>query len=196
MASSVLAATLLLDRDRFLTGKLYFLTPNQTLSYTDMRCLSEAGRFSHGESPRTPPLEGTSLHRWNKSVERPWGILSLFPIISEFTCQRMSHTGKWERCTGSGNEVRNGEGDQIRKLEECSDINRPVNSVNLKLPRHHPHSRSLSPPHPHILFFTFCIVQARAHTHTHTHACSYKFARTKLRSSVFSESHGRLEQVP
>ena len=32
----------------------------------------------YGESPRTPPLEGTSLHRRNNSVERPWGILSLF----------------------------------------------------------------------------------------------------------------------
>ena len=28
-------------------------------------------RFSYGESPRTPPLEGTSLHRRNISVERP-----------------------------------------------------------------------------------------------------------------------------
>ena len=37
-----------------------------------------ADRFSYGESPRTPPLEGTSLHRRNNSVERPWGILSLF----------------------------------------------------------------------------------------------------------------------
>ncbi len=36
------------------------------------------GLFSYGESPRTPPLEGTSLHRRNISVERPWGILSLF----------------------------------------------------------------------------------------------------------------------
>jgi len=34
--------------------------------------------FSYGESPRTPPLEGTSLHRRNINVERPWGILSLF----------------------------------------------------------------------------------------------------------------------
>ena len=34
--------------------------------------------FSYGESPRTPPLEGTSLHRRNISVERPGGILSLF----------------------------------------------------------------------------------------------------------------------
>ena len=35
---------------------------------------------SYGESPRTPPLEGTSLHRRNKGVERPWGILSPFTI--------------------------------------------------------------------------------------------------------------------
>ena len=43
-----------------------------------MSCFCKAGRFSYGESPRTPPLEGTSLHRRNISVERPWGILSLF----------------------------------------------------------------------------------------------------------------------
>ena len=40
--------------------------------------LCEAGHFSDGESPWTPPLEGTSLHRRNNNVERPWGILSLF----------------------------------------------------------------------------------------------------------------------
>ena len=34
--------------------------------------------FSYGESPPTPPLEGTSLHRRNISMERPWGILRLF----------------------------------------------------------------------------------------------------------------------
>ena len=43
-----------------------------------MSCLCKAGRFSYGESSRTPPLEGTSLHRRNISVERLWGILSLF----------------------------------------------------------------------------------------------------------------------
>ena len=42
--------------------------------------LCGAGRFSYGESPRTPPLEGTSLHRRNMSVESPWGILSLFTV--------------------------------------------------------------------------------------------------------------------
>ena len=45
---------------------------------TDKWHFCKAGSFSYGESPRTPPLEGTSLHRWNNSVERPWGILSLF----------------------------------------------------------------------------------------------------------------------
>ena len=45
---------------------------------TDKWHLCKAGSFSYGGSPRTPPLEGTSLHRWNNSVERPWGILSLF----------------------------------------------------------------------------------------------------------------------
>ena len=45
---------------------------------TDMWHLCKAGSFLYGESPRTPPLEGTSLHRWNNNVERPWGILSLF----------------------------------------------------------------------------------------------------------------------
>ena len=46
--------------------------------HTCMWHLCEAGRFSYGESLRTPRLEGTSLHRWHNSVERPWGILSLF----------------------------------------------------------------------------------------------------------------------
>ena len=41
--------------------------------HTIMWRLCEAGRFSYGEPPRTPPLEGTSLHRRNNSVERPWG---------------------------------------------------------------------------------------------------------------------------
>ena len=45
---------------------------------TDKWHFCKAGSFSYGESPWTPPLEGTSLHRWNNSVERPWGILSLF----------------------------------------------------------------------------------------------------------------------
>ena len=53
-------------------------------TYICMRCLCETGRFSYGESPRTPPLEGTSLHRRNNSVERPWGILSLFTTCSDY----------------------------------------------------------------------------------------------------------------
>ena len=46
--------------------------------------LCKAGNFSYGESPRTPPLEGTSLHRRNKTVVRSWGSLSLFT-----TCLRL-----------------------------------------------------------------------------------------------------------
>ena len=48
---------------------------------TDKWHLCKAGSFSYGESPWTPPLEGTSLHQWNNSVERPWGILSLLPPV-------------------------------------------------------------------------------------------------------------------
>ena len=56
--------------------------PKQAFRIQGVLC--KAGSFSYGESPRTPPLEGTSLHRWNNSVERPWGILSLFT-----TCLRL-----------------------------------------------------------------------------------------------------------
>ena len=58
--------------------------------------LCKADGFSYSESPRTPPLEGTSLHRWNNSVERPWGILSLFttclPLWVPSPCHRLWHT--------------------------------------------------------------------------------------------------------
>ena len=37
---------------------------------------------NHSRPPA--PLEGTSLHRRNKSVERPLGILGLFAITSKF----------------------------------------------------------------------------------------------------------------
>ena len=56
----------------------------QHLENTDKWHLCKAGSFSYSESLWTPPLEGTSLHRWNNSVERPWGILSLFT-----TCLRL-----------------------------------------------------------------------------------------------------------
>ena len=50
--------------------------------------------FVYGESPRTPPLEGTSLHRRHNrySVERPWGILSLFT-----TCFRLGVNSPFQR---------------------------------------------------------------------------------------------------
>ena len=57
--------------------------------------LRKAGSFSYGELPWTPPLEGTSLHRWNNSVERPWGILSLFTtclhLCVKSHCHRLLH---------------------------------------------------------------------------------------------------------
>ena len=57
--------------------------------------------FSYGESPRTPPLEGTSLHRRNISVERPWGdlepVYDLFTIMGEIiqseSLSRVTYTG-------------------------------------------------------------------------------------------------------
>ena len=59
-----------------------------------MWLLCESGRFSYGESPRTPPLEGTSLHRRHNrySVERPWGIFSLFT-----TCFRLRVNSPFQR---------------------------------------------------------------------------------------------------
>ena len=57
--------------------------------------LCKAGSFSHSESLRTPPLEGTSLHWWNNCVERPWGILSLFTtclrLCVKSPCHRLWH---------------------------------------------------------------------------------------------------------
>ena len=65
---------------------------------TDKWHLCKAGSFSYGELPRTPALEGTSLHRWNNSVERPWGILSLFTtclhLVSEITLPHVHYPWK------------------------------------------------------------------------------------------------------
>ena len=59
--------------------------------------------FSYGESPRTPPLEGTSLHRRNISVERPWGILSLFtaclPLWVKSSRQSRCHVSPTQELT-------------------------------------------------------------------------------------------------
>ena len=72
--------------------------------------LCGAGRFSYGESPRTPPLEGTSLHRRNKECGETLGdlepVYDLFPITSELalpeavtrTCRRrLDGTGPVEK---------------------------------------------------------------------------------------------------
>ena len=65
-------------RRRVLIEGLAKCSKRQHSKNTNKWHLCKAGSYSYGESPRTPPLEGTSLHRWNNSVERPWGILSLF----------------------------------------------------------------------------------------------------------------------
>ena len=51
-------------RRRVLTEEgLAKISKKQHLENTDKWHLCKAGSFSYGESPRTPPLEGTSLHR-------------------------------------------------------------------------------------------------------------------------------------
>ena len=69
-----------------------FILPAAVMTQT--WCFCGAGRFSYGELPLTPSLEGTSLHRRNTSVERPWGILSLFTTCFRlrmiFFCQRLT----------------------------------------------------------------------------------------------------------
>ena len=72
-------------RRRVLIEGLAKSSQKQHSENTDKWHLCEPGSFSYSESPRTPPLEGTSLHQWNNSVERPWGILSLFTIVCEIT---------------------------------------------------------------------------------------------------------------
>ena len=65
--------------------------------------ICKSSRLSYGESPRTPPLEGTSLHRRNNSVERPWGILSLFttclPSGVKSLCQSLCHMSPTQELT-------------------------------------------------------------------------------------------------
>ena len=56
----------------------------QHFKNTDKWVLCKAGSFSYGESMQTPPLEGTSLHQWNNSVERPLGILSLLTTVYNY----------------------------------------------------------------------------------------------------------------
>ena len=67
----------------------------QHLENTDKWHLRKAGSFAYSESLQTPPLEGTSLHRWNNNVDRPWGILSLFTtclrLCVKSPCHRLWH---------------------------------------------------------------------------------------------------------
>ena len=45
------------------------LAKKQHSENTNKWRLCKASSFSYDESSRTPPLEGTSLHRWNNSME-------------------------------------------------------------------------------------------------------------------------------
>ena len=60
---------------------------------TDKWHLCKAGRFSYGESPRTPPLEGISLHRLNNSVGETLGDLEpVYHLLSAITLpQSVTH---------------------------------------------------------------------------------------------------------
>ena len=75
---------------------------------TDKRHLCKAGCFSYGESPRTPPLEGTSLHRRNKECGEALGdlepVYDLFTITSEITA-RGCDTDKWHLCKAGFSRV-------------------------------------------------------------------------------------------
>ena len=63
--------------------------------------LYEVGHFSYSESPRTPPLEGTSLHRWNNSVERPWGIWACLRPFHDYEWFQPARGCRWHRHVGS-----------------------------------------------------------------------------------------------
>ena len=63
--------------------------------------LYEVGRFSYGESPRTSPLEGTSLHRRNDSVERPWGIWACLRPFHDYEWFEPARGCRWHRHVGS-----------------------------------------------------------------------------------------------
>ena len=83
-------------RRRVLIGEgLAKSSKKQHSENTDKWHLCKAGIFLYGESLRTPPLEETSLHQWNNSVERPWGILSLFTtglwLCVKSPCHRLWH---------------------------------------------------------------------------------------------------------
>ena len=80
------------------------------LENTDKWHLCKAGSFSCGESLRTPPLEGTSLHRWNNSVERPWGILSLFTTCLQNHKKIWVQEGVWKTPQRKHSELKEPDG--------------------------------------------------------------------------------------
>ena len=81
-------------------------SPDQWLWWHRHGVFFGTGRRSYSESPRTPPLEGTSLHRRNTSVERPWEILSLFTTCFRLRVnwplpEALTQTCMWQLC-GAG----------------------------------------------------------------------------------------------
>ena len=98
---------------------------------TDKWHLCKAGSFSYGESPRTPPLEGTSLHRWNNSVERPWGILSLFTtclrLCVKSPCHRLSHVDYPKRHTRRKEPLRNAKQDKTTRRAGYKKVYKKTN---------------------------------------------------------------------
>ena len=69
----------------------------QHLENTDKWHLCKAGSFSYGESPRTPPLEGTSLHRWNIVWRDPGGSWACLPPV--YHCVWNHTTTGWDMWT-------------------------------------------------------------------------------------------------
>ena len=112
-----------------------------------MSCLCKAGCFSYGESPRTPPLEGTSLHRRNISVERPLGILSLFttclPLWVKSSNQSRCHTSPTQELIASILRVR-----WVKCCLMSSDVSWHIRDKLWPMPKHGSISNSLLPRKP------------------------------------------------
>ena len=107
---------------------------------TDKRCLCKAGCFSYGESPQTPPLEGTSLHWWNNSVETPWGILSLFTTCLQSPCHSLQHIpptpgkAQWEESSHTNCEKEQNHSEAELGSRKCETRLKKKHSVQIKLP--------------------------------------------------------------
>ena len=97
--------------------------------------LCKAGSFSYSESPRTPPLEGTSLHRWNNSVERPWGILSPFTTCLQLCvkspCHRLWHGLPPEKHTKKRETLRNANQNKTTRRAGYKNVYQPPRGCDM-----------------------------------------------------------------